>query len=205
MCKDVYVFAEQRDGNLQKVGIELIGEARKLADDLGQNVVAVLLGNQIKDKASELIAHGADKVVVVDDEMLAEYVTEPYAKAMMEIIQSHNPEIVLYGATSIGRDLAPRVSARIHTGLTADCTKLDIDEETKLLKLQEQYRSGKIREEELSKEQVDMLCALYDKQISQLRKSNAILKNNLIKRKIINYFRNILVSLKTFLKSIINK
>ena len=133
MCKDVYVFAEQRDGNLQKVGIELIGEARKLADDLGQNVVAVLLGNQIKDKASELIAHGADKVVVVDDEMLAEYVTEPYAKAMMEIIQSHNPEIVLYGATSIGRDLAPRVSARIHTGLTADCTKLDIDEETKLL------------------------------------------------------------------------
>ena len=126
MCKDVYVFAEQRDGNLQKVGIELIGEARKLADDLGQNVVAVLLGNQIKDKASELIAHGADKVVVVDDEMLAEYVTEPYAKAMMEIIQSHNPEIVLYGATSIGRDLAPRVSARIHTGLTADCTKLDI-------------------------------------------------------------------------------
>ena len=131
MCKDVYVFAEQRDGNLQKVGIELIGEARKLADDLGQNVVAVLLGNQIKDKASELIAHGADKVVVVDDEMLAEYVTEPYAKAMKEIIQSHNPEIVLYGATSIGRDLAPRVSARIHTGLTADCTKLDIDEEKK--------------------------------------------------------------------------
>ena len=83
MCKDVYVFAEQRDGNLQKVGIELIGEARKLADDLGQNVVAVLLGNQIKDKASELIAHGADKVVVVDDEMLAEYVTEPYAKACL--------------------------------------------------------------------------------------------------------------------------
>ena len=132
MCKDVYVFAEQRDGNLQKVGIELIGEARKLADDLGQNVVAVLLGNKIKDKASELIAHGADKVVVVDDEMLAEYVTEPYAKAMMEIIQSHNPEIVLYGATSIGRDLAPRVSARIHTGLTADCTILEMDENTDL-------------------------------------------------------------------------
>ena len=144
MCKDVYVFAEQRDGNLQKVGIELIGEARKLADDLGQNVVAVLLGNQIKDKASELIAHGADKVVVVDDEMLAEYVTEPYAKAMMEIIQSHNPEIVLYGATSIGRDLAPRVSARIHTGLTADCTKLDIDEETKLLMMTRPAFGGNI-------------------------------------------------------------
>ena len=144
MCKDVYVFAEQRDGNLQKVGIELIGEARKLADDLGQNVVAVLLGNKIKDKASELIAHGADKVVVVDDEMLAEYVTESYAKAMMEIIQSHNPEIVLYGATSIGRDLAPRVSARIHTGLTADCTKLDIDEETKLLMMTRPAFGGNI-------------------------------------------------------------
>lgn len=144
MCKDVYVFAEQRDGNLQKVGIELIGEARKLADDLGQNVVAVLLGNKIKDKASELIAHGADKVVVVDDEMLAEYVTEPYAKAMMEIIQFHNPEIVLYGATSIGRDLAPRVSARIHTGLTADCTKLDIDEETKLLMMTRPAFGGNI-------------------------------------------------------------
>lgn len=144
MCKDVYVFAEQRDGNLQKVGIELIGEARKLADDLGQNVVAVLLGNKIKDKASELIAHGADKVVVVDDEMLAEYVTEPYAKAMMEIIQSHNPEIVLYGATSIGRDLVPRVSARIHTGLTADCTKLDIDEETKLLMMTRPAFGGNI-------------------------------------------------------------
>ena len=144
MCKDVYVFAEQRDGNLQKVGIELIGEARKLADDLGQNVVAVLLGNKIKDKAGELIAHGADKVVVVDDEMLAEYVTEPYAKAMMEIIQSHNPEIVLYGATSIGRDLAPRVSARIHTGLTADCTKLDIDEETKLLMMTRPAFGGNI-------------------------------------------------------------
>ena len=87
MCKDVYVFAEQRDGNLQKVGIELIGEARKLADDLGQNVVAVLLGNQIKDKASELIAHGADKVVVVDDEMLAEYVTEPYAKDNPDLVR----------------------------------------------------------------------------------------------------------------------
>ena len=150
MCKDVYVFAEQRDGNLQKVGIELIGEARKLADDLGQNVVAVLLGNQIKDKASELIAHGADKVVVVDDEMLAEYVTEPYAKAMMEIIQSHNPEIVLYGATSIGRDLAPRVSARIHTGLTADCTKLDIDEETKLLMMTRPAFGGNIMAEILT-------------------------------------------------------
>ncbi|MDD5946059.1 MAG: electron transfer flavoprotein subunit alpha/FixB family protein [Clostridia bacterium] len=126
MSKDVYVLAEQRDGNIQKVSIELIGKATELAADLGQKVVAVLLGSGIKDKADVLIKHGADKVIVVDDPMLAEYVTEPYAKALYEVIKACDPEIVLYGATSIGRDLAPRVSARVHTGLTADCTKLDI-------------------------------------------------------------------------------
>ena len=126
MSKDVYVLAEQRDGELQKVGLELIGKATELAADLGQQVVAILLGSGIKDKAEILIQHGADRVVVVDDPMLAEYVTEPYAKALNEIIKKNDPEIVLFGATSIGRDLAPRVSARVHTGLTADCTKLDI-------------------------------------------------------------------------------
>ena len=126
MSKDVYVLAEQRDVELQKVGLELIGKATELAADLGQQVVAILLGSGIKDKAEILIQHGADKVVVVDDPMLAEYVTEPYAKALNEIIKKNDPEIVLFGATSIGRDLAPRVSARVHTGLTADCTKLDI-------------------------------------------------------------------------------
>ena len=126
MSKDVYVLAEQRDGVIQKVSIELIGKATELAADLGQKVVAVLLGSNIKDKADVLVKHGADKVIVVDDPMLAEYVTEPYAKALYEVIKANEPEIVLYGATSIGRDLAPRVSARVHTGLTADCTKLEI-------------------------------------------------------------------------------
>ena len=129
MSKDVYVLAEQRDGVIQKVSIELIGKATELAADLGQKVVAVLLGSNIKDKADVLIKHGADKVIVVDDPMLAEYVTEPYAKALYEVIKACDPEIVLYGATSIGRDLAPRVSARVHTGLTADCTGLDYDAE----------------------------------------------------------------------------
>jgi len=126
MSKDVYVLAEQRDGVIQKVGIELIGKATELAADLGQQVVAVLLGSGIKDKADILIKHGANKVIVVDDPMLAEYVTEPYSKALYEVIKKCDPEIVLFGASSIGRDLAPRVSARVHTGLTADCTKLDI-------------------------------------------------------------------------------
>lgn len=144
MSKDVYVFAEQRDGELQKVGIELVGEAKKLAADLGQQVVAILLGSEVKDKAKVLIAHGADKVVVVDDPILAEYVTEPYTKAITEIIKEKDPEIVLYGASSIGRDLAPRVSARIHTGLTADCTSLAIDEDTKLLMMTRPAFGGNI-------------------------------------------------------------
>lgn len=127
MSKDIYVVAEQRDGEIAKVAFELIGEATKLAADLEQKVVGILMGNNIKDKAKSLIEAGADSVVLVEDPMLREYVTEPYAKALTQVIKECDPEILLFGATSIGRDLAPRVASRIHTGLTADCTKLDID------------------------------------------------------------------------------
>lgn len=126
MSKNVYVFAEQRDGEIQKVAIELVGKARELADDLGQEVVAVLPGYNIQDKAKILISHGADQVIVVDDPMLAEYSTLPYTQVMVKVIRDNQPEIVLYGASSIGRDLAPSVSATVHTGLTADCTGLAI-------------------------------------------------------------------------------
>ena len=144
MSKDVYVIAEQRDGKIPKVSVELVGEATKLAKDLGEKVVAVLLGSNVTDKAQELIQYGADKVVVVDDPMLEKYATEPYAKAVTAVIKELEPEIVLYGATSIGRDLAPRVSARVHTGLTADCTKLAINEETKLLHMTRPAFGGNI-------------------------------------------------------------
>ncbi|MEE0772286.1 MAG: electron transfer flavoprotein subunit alpha/FixB family protein [Anaerovoracaceae bacterium] len=127
MSKDIYVVAEQRDGNIAKVTMELLGEATKLAGELGEKVYAVLMGDQIKDKAQDLIEAGADSVVVVVDPMLAEYVTEPYAKALTAVIKNYDPNIVLFGATSIGRDLAPRVAARVHTGLTADCTRLDVN------------------------------------------------------------------------------
>ena len=133
MNKDIYVVVEQVDGVVQKVGIELIGIASKLAADLGQEVVAVLLGKEVKGLAENLIHHGANKVICVEDPILEHYATEPYTKALNAIVEAKKPEIVLYGATSIGRDLAPRVSARVHTGLTADCTKLEIDPETKLL------------------------------------------------------------------------
>ncbi len=135
MSKDIFVFIEQRDGVVQDVGYELIGEARSLGEDLKQNVVAVLAGAQVGQCADRLIAYGADTVLLIEDPILAEYTTEPYAKALTAVIREKQPEIFLFGATSIGRDLAPRVAVRVHTGLTADCTGLCIDPETKLLRM----------------------------------------------------------------------
>lgn len=126
--KDVFVFAEQREGELQSVALELLGKARDLAEALGEKVTAVLVGYQIADKAQTLIEYGADRVICVDSVELKDYVTEQYAQAISQVIGTHKPNIVLFGATTIGRDLAPRLSARLATGLTADCTKLEISE-----------------------------------------------------------------------------
>ena len=104
----------------------MIGKGKDLAADLGTEVTAVLVGSDVKGLADELAEYGADKVIVVDDPELKEYRTEPYAHALSSVIKEFKPEIFLVGATAIGRDLGPRVSARIHTGLTADCTQLDI-------------------------------------------------------------------------------
>jgi len=130
MSKDVYIFVEQRDSKIQKVSLELLGKGRELADKLGQRLVAVVLGMEPGTSYQKLIHDGADEVVYVEDPVLAEYMTEPYAKVLTAIIRERQPEILLFGATSVGRDLAPRVSARVHTGLTADCTSLVIDEES---------------------------------------------------------------------------
>lgn len=127
--KGVFVFAQQVDSEISGVTFELIGKANELAADLGTDVTAVVLGSGIKGLADELAAYGADKVIVVDKPELKEYTTEPYTQAMDAVIAEFKPEIVLYGATAIGRDLAPRISARVKSGLTADCTKLEIDPE----------------------------------------------------------------------------
>ena len=132
MAKNIWVFCEQRDGEIQNVALELIGVARELAEKTGEKVNAVLLGHNVKDKAQSLIAHGADGVYVVDDANLEKFVTEPYAQAITHIARKYDPNVILFGATSIGRDLAPRLSARLKTGLTADCTKLEMDEEGNL-------------------------------------------------------------------------
>lgn len=125
----VMIFVEQRSGEIQNVSLELIGRGKELADKLNSKVSAVLLGHNVKNLSEELIQYGADEVVCVDDENLDVYVTNTYAKALCEVINKKEPEIVLVGATTIGRDLAPRVSATIETGLTADCTSLEIDDE----------------------------------------------------------------------------
>ncbi len=124
--KGVYVFAQQVDNEISGIALELIGKGKDLAKDLNTEVTAVLVGSGVKNLCDELAAYGADKVILVDDPELKEYRTEPYAHALSAVIEKYKPEIFLVGATAIGRDLGPRVSARIHTGLTADCTQLDI-------------------------------------------------------------------------------
>lgn len=124
--KGVYVFAQQVDNEISGIAFELLGKAKQLAGDLNEKVTAVLIGSGIKGLADQLAEYGADKVIVVDDPELKDYRTEPYAHALASVINKYKPEIMLVGATAIGRDLGPTVSARVATGLTADCTQLDI-------------------------------------------------------------------------------
>ncbi len=124
--KGVFVFAQQVDNVLDGVAFELLGKGKDLAKDLNTEVTAVLIGSGVKGLADQLAEYGADKVIVVDDPELKEYRTEPYAHALASVINEFKPEIMLVGATAIGRDLGPTVSARVKTGLTADCTSLEI-------------------------------------------------------------------------------
>ena len=124
--KGVYVFAQQVDNQISSIAYELLGKAKELAEPLKTDVTAVLIGSGVKDLADNLAEYGADKVIVVDDPELKDYRTEPYAHALASVINEYKPEIMLVGATAIGRDLGPTVSARVATGLTADCTVLEI-------------------------------------------------------------------------------
>ncbi len=124
--KGVFVFAQQVDNQISNIAYELIGKGKDLAADLQTEVTAVLVGSDVKGLADSLAEYGADRVIVVDDPELKEYRTEPYTHALASVIEKYKPDIFLIGATAIGRDLGPRVCARIHTGLTADCTQLDI-------------------------------------------------------------------------------
>ena len=134
MYKGVWVFAEQRAGKIMPVVFELLGEGNKLANEIGTELCAILCGSDIAGLADELIAYGADKVYVADAPELLNYTTDGYSKVINDAIKEYKPEIVLYGATHIGRDLAPCLAVKANTGLTADCTVLEIDPEDKKIK-----------------------------------------------------------------------
>lgn len=131
--KGVWVFVEHRNNKIANVTLELLGEGRKLADELGQEVAGVLIGDDVEDLAKTCFAYGADKVYHVDGGVYKNYSTGPYTTAFAQLIKEYKPNIVLFGATHDGRDFAARIAVRVYTGLTADCTELTIDPETKLL------------------------------------------------------------------------
>ena len=125
--KGVWVFCEQRQGAMMPTSFELISEGRKLADELGVELCGVLLGDKVEGLAKELGGYGADKVYVCESPLLKDYTTDAYTKVICDLVQAKKPEVLLIGATNIGRDLGPRCAARLHTGLCADCTHLDVD------------------------------------------------------------------------------
>ena len=133
LYKDVWVFCEQKKGIIQTISFELLGEGKKLAKKLGSKLCAVILGYDIESKIADLSARGADKVYVVDAPELKSYQDEPYTNVLVKLIEEYKPEVVLCGATTIGRSMISRVAINIDAGLTADCTGLDIDEKEKLL------------------------------------------------------------------------
>ena len=131
--KGVWVVAETNEGRLRSVAFELTSKGRELADKLGEPLTAVLIGHEIEGLADSLVHQGADGVLVVDDKIFADYTTDAYTIAVSSLIAQRKPNVVLYGATTNGRDLAPRVAARMGLGLTADCTGLEIDDEGQLV------------------------------------------------------------------------
>lgn len=133
LYKDIWVFAEQKDGEPANVAFELLGEGRKLANQLNVRLAAVLIGYNVEAAAKKLISYGADEVYLIDHPSLRNFNDESYADIFVQLISRYKPEIVLMGATTYGRSLAPRVASRLNTGLTADCTKLEIDMEKRLL------------------------------------------------------------------------
>ncbi|WP_294152609.1 electron transfer flavoprotein subunit alpha/FixB family protein [uncultured Clostridium sp.] len=128
--KGVWVFAEQREGELQKVSLELLGEGRRQADKLGVKLTALLLGSNVEGLTKTLAEHGADEVLVADNALLEHYTTDAYTKVICDLVNERKPGILFVGATFIGRDLGPRIAARLNTGLTADCTSIDVEVET---------------------------------------------------------------------------
>lgn len=173
--KDVWVFIEQREGKIANVSLELLGEGRKIADKLGVKLKCILLGNKIGNLAKDIIKYGADHVMYIEDKFLEVYSTEAYTRVITELVNKRKPEIMLLGATTIGRDLAPRLAVRLKTGLTADCTSLDIEEGTGNLLMTRPAFGGNLM--------ATIVCKEHRPQMSTVRPGvmeKAILKENVI-------------------------
>lgn len=160
-ARNVWVFIEVVRGKIKGVSLELLGQGRKMADDLGEKLVAIIPGNEIEDFAKMAIHYGADEAIVVDQKELKDYSTDGYTKAMCTLIKKYNPAVLLIGATNNGRDLGPRVSSRMQTGLTADCTELGVDSETRLVKWTRPAFGGNLM--------AIILCPDYRPQIGTVR------------------------------------
>ena len=160
-ARNVWVFIEVVRGKIKGVSLELLGQGRKMADDLGEKLVAIIPGNEIEDFAKMAIHYGADEAIVVDQKELKDYSTDGYSKAMCNLIKKYNPAVLLIGATNNGRDLGPRVSSRMQTGLTADCTELGVDSETRLVKWTRPAFGGNLM--------ATILCPDYRPQIGTVR------------------------------------
>lgn len=160
--KGIFVFIQQVDNKVAGVSHELLGKAKELAKDMGTEVTAVLLGHNVSGLCSDLASFGADKIIMVDNKDLNLYSTKPYAYCITKVIEKYKPAVFLYGATAIGRDLAPRVAARVRTGLTADCTKLDVATDgTKNLRMTRPAFGGNIM--------ATIICPDYRPQMATVR------------------------------------
>jgi electron transfer flavoprotein alpha subunit len=159
--KGLWVFVEQRDGEPARVSLELLGTGRVLADKLGTEVTALVIGDGISEIAHELISFGADRVAVAEHPVARDYRTEVYTDIILEQALTGKPDILLIGATCFGRDLAPRIAARLHTGCTADCTELDIDEDTGLLVATKPYFGRNLM--------ADIICPVHRPQMVTVR------------------------------------
>ena len=171
----LWVFVEQRDGTPAQVSLELLGKGRDLAEKLKVDVTALLIGHNVSEIAEELIFYGADRVIIADDSTVKDYRTEPYAEIIVEQALKEKPEILLIGATSIGRDLAPRISARLNTGCTADCTELAIDKEMRLLVATKPFFGRDLM--------ADIICPLHRPQMVTVRPGVMELKTQDRKRR----------------------
>lgn len=176
----VWVFAEQREGCIMPVVYELIGEGRKLADELKEELAVVLLGDGLETAAQDLIDHGVDKVYLANHQLLSHYRSGLYTKVLADLINEYKPEIVLVGATTTGRSLAPRVAVRVRCGLTADCTGLDIDKEKRILRQTRPAFGGNIMATIISPDYRPQMATVRPKVMKRAKKQEGR-KGNVVK------------------------